>query len=403
MSQPLLRGVDRAAFAASLTAKLRAGGVAVGLTATEDLTRALAASLPTSPSRLYWVARVTLVRRQSELAAFDAVFAAVFDDAVIAIGRANRTPQRPPDASPGDALMPVPRANQDEADGAGLPWVTLPSVVALPDDPSATDADQAVPLRVVSELEALSRLPFEQLSEAQTQLLGRWLEQQLAGWPTRRTRRRRPGPGGREVALRPTIARSRRTGWDPVELVRVRPVRKPRRVVVLCDVSQSMQPQVTPYVHLMRALVLGVGGEAFAFATSLTRLTTVLRHRSAVVAVEQATAQVSDRYGGTRIAASVQALLASHHAEAVRGGVVVIGSDGWDSEPPQDLARAMARLRRRAYRVVWINPRAAAPGFEPLVGTMAAALPYCDDLLAADTFDSLAAVVAELGSLSSRA
>ncbi|RJT69915.1 VWA domain-containing protein, partial [Escherichia coli] len=81
-------------------------------------------------------------------------------------------------------------------------------------------------------------------------------------------------------------------------------------------------------------------------------------------------------FGGTRIASSLEALLASHHADAVRGGIVVIASDGWDSEAPERVDRAMARLRRRAHRVVWLNPRASAPGFAPLVGTMAAALPY---------------------------
>jgi hypothetical protein len=198
------------------------------------------------------------------------------------------------------------------------------------------------------------------------------------------------------VALRPTIARARRTGWEPVELVRVAPVPRQRKVVMLCDVSQSMQPQVTAYFHLMRALATVAGGETFAFATRLTRLTPVLRHKSAELAVSLATERVTDRFGGTRIAASVTELLASHHGSAVRGGIVVIGSDGWDSEPPEELARAMARLRRRAHRVVWVNPRAAAPGFQPLVGTMAAALPYVDVLLPADDVRSLAGVVTEI-------
>jgi hypothetical protein len=116
----------------------------------------------------------------------------------------------------------------------------------------------------------------------------------------------------------------------------------------------------------------------------------VLRNRSTTVAMDQATEKVTDRFEGTRIAASVNALLASHHGNTMRGGIVVIGSDGWDSEPPQQLAEAMARLRRRATRVIWINPRVAAPGFEPLVGTMAAALPFCDELLAAHDFRSRA-------------
>ena len=93
----------------------------------------------------------------------------------------------------------------------------------------------------------------------------------------------------------------------------------------------------------------------------------------------------------------MNALLSSHHSDAVRGGIVVVGSDGWDSEPPGQMAVAMARLHRRAYRVIWMNPRVAAPGFAPLVGSMAAALPFCDELLAANDFRALAAVAAELG------
>lgn len=395
MRTPLLHGVDRAAFAAAFAARLREQGVPVGLTAIEHLVRALAVVQPDSPARLYWVARVTLVGRQSELAAFDAVFARIFADAVLPVGRPVRRSQpAPPNAAAEDALLAVPRATGEPGGADPLPWVTLPSVVSTAED---SDSATAVPQRLASELEALAELPFERLSDREIELLGRWLEECLRTWPTRRTRRRSPGPAGREVALRPTIARSRRTGWDPVDLVRVRPVLKPRRVVMLCDVSQSMKPQVTAYFHLMRALTLVLGGEAFAFATSLTRLTPLLRHRSAAWAVAQAGEQVSDRFGGTRIAASMNALLGSHHGNVVRGGIVVIGSDGWDSEPPERLAAAMARLRRRAHRVVWINPRAGAPGFQPLVGTMAAALPFCDDLVPADDFRSLAAVVAALG------
>jgi uncharacterized protein with von Willebrand factor type A (vWA) domain len=139
-----------------------------------------------------------------------------------------------------------------------------------------------------------------------------------------------------------------------------------------------------------------VDAEVFAFATTLTRLTPVLAHRSAEVAIEQATAKVVDRFGGTRIATNVQALMSSTHGGAVRGAVVIVGSDGWDSDTPQALAAAMARLHRRAHRVIWLNPRVAAPGFEPRVATMAAALPFCDRLLPADTFRSLATAVGEI-------
>ena len=96
------------------------------------------------------------------------------------------------------------------------------------------------------------------------------------------------------------------------------------------------------------------------------------------MAIDTATAAVVDRFGGTRIATNVRALLRSRHGDATRGAIVVVASDGWDSDPPESLAAAMDRLRRRSHRVVWLNPRAGAPGFEPRVGSMAAALPSCD-------------------------
>jgi uncharacterized protein len=391
-SPSLLPGVDRASFATAFAILLRRYGVPVGLTGIEDFARALVVSPPDSMSRLYWDARIALVRQHSELAAFDAVFEAVFLRAAFLSDPLARKAQGP-GPTPEDVFLPVPRPDGAATEGGDLPWVTLPRVVSSAD---GSDSDASVPERLPSRLEGLADLPFEQLSEREMDLLGGWLETALVTWPTRRSRRRTTGPAGRYVALRPTMARSRRTGWEPIELVREREVPKPRKVVMLCDVSQSMQPQITAYFHLMRALTLHAGGEAFAFATSLTRLTTVLRNKSTVAAIDQATDKVTDRFGGTRIAASINSLLSSHHGSAVRGGIVVVASDGWDSEPPQQMAVAMARLRRRAHRVIWINPRAAAPGFEPQVGAMAAALPFCDKLLKADDFRSLANVVAEL-------
>jgi uncharacterized protein with von Willebrand factor type A (vWA) domain len=398
LSNRLLRGVDRAAFAAALTGRLRGAGVPVGLTGAQDLVGALTVSPPTSMAALYWTARISLVRRVEEIPAFDAVFAAVFgDDGILARpGERGRGDDRRDDRHGHDQLGAVPAANTEGVgDAGGLPWITLPAAVAEHAEPAG---GQAIPLRLPSAVAAIADRPFDELDPDQLALLGAWLREAVRHWPTRRSRRMAIDRHGPRVALRPTVARSRRTGWEPVHLVRTRPVRKPRRVVMLCDVSQSMQTQAAAYLHLMRALAMIADAEVFAFATSLTRLTAVLAHKEPAVAVAAATEAVADRFGGTRIAANVRALLASKHGDALRGAVVIIGSDGWDSDPPAELAAAMARLRRRAYRVVWMNPRAGAPGFEPRVGAMAAALPYCDTLVAADTFRSLAGVVESLGS-----
>jgi hypothetical protein len=272
--------------------------------------------------------------------------------------------------------------------------VTLPPVVA--DADHRDDMELSVPQRLPSELAGVLDVPFEQLDALQAQLLGRWLERALRDWPVRRSRRYAVRPGGPRVAIRETAARARRTGWDPVQLVRTGPVRRPRRVVVLCDVSRSMQAQAQAYLHLMRALTLTTHAEVFAFATSLTRLTTTLGNRSTEAALEEATERVTDRFGGTRIAHCLSTLLASHHGGAVRGAVVLIGSDGWDGDPPDRLAAVMARLRRRAHLVIWLNPRAATPGFVPRTTTMTAALPYVDLLLPADTFADLLRVPGEV-------
>jgi uncharacterized protein len=397
----MLRGIDRAAFAVALASRLRSRGVPVGATSVGDFVRALEAAPPDARSRLYWTARITLVRRHSELAVFDAVFAAVFDNATLDLDPHARrsalgsTGSTAPSANDDDsyATMPGMSSGQDEA-GSGLPWTTLPPTVGDADD---SDSLFAVPERLPSEIAGLADVPFERLSAAEMELLGRWIESALRVWPTRRSRRVGVSADGHRISIRPTIARSRRTGWEPIHLVRVKPVERPRRVVMLCDVSQSMQAQAAAYLHLMRALVLVSDAEVFAFATTSTRLTTVLAHRSAEVAIDQATSKVVDRFGGTRIATNIQALLSSLHGGSMRGAVVIIGSDGWDSDSPAELAAAMARLRRRAYRVIWMNPRASAPDYEPRVATMAAALPYCDAFLPADTFRSLRAVVAEIG------
>lgn len=393
----LLRGVDRAAFAVALTARLRAAGVAVHLSGVQSLVQAWGASPPRSRTALYWLCRVTLVGRQEDLAVFDEVFDAVFGDSVLALDPVSRGTDPAGAAEPDTSLVRLPSgADHGAGSEAGLPWATAAAVVAVGAD---DDGETLVPELVPSGLDGEADTPFERLDPALLAQLEQWLAQALVTWPTRRTRRRRPHPGGSRVALRPTLARARRTGFETVELTWVRPVRRPRPLVLLCDLSESMRGHSAAYLHLMRAAARVTGAEAFGFSTTLTRLTVAVRDGDPEAALDAATAACSDRFGGTRIAGSLRSLLASHHADLLRGAVVVVASDGWDSDPPEELAAAMARIRRRAHRVVWLNPRAAAPGFQPRTGGMAAALPYCDVLLPAHTpaamRDVLAAITGE--------
>jgi len=384
----LLRGVDLAAFAAALVARLRGAGVSVSASGQTSFVQALRQLVPDSTSTLYWAARLTLVNRMEDLGGFDAVFAAVFGST------------RPDGSTGPDPLLPMPGpktpasgtvrgAGSPPAAGAQkLPWATR-SVTGQGD---TTQASVLLPDLLPSRIAALADEPFDRFDPEDLRLLGTWLEASVARWPRRRSLRFEPSAHGKRIDLRATMNASRATGWESVVLARTRPRRRPRRVVLVCDVSRSMQPYAAVYLHLMRAAVLRqarIRPEVFAFSTSLTRLTSVLSHRSAEVALQRANAKVTDRYGGTFIGRSIGALLGAPHGNALRGAVVIIASDGWDSDPPEVLAHAMARLRRRAEMLVWLNPRAAHGEFKPLAGSMAAALPYCDLFLPAHSLTGL--------------
>ena len=381
----LLGGVDRAAFVAALAQRLRGAGVPVTMGAMAALSEALDAAPPSRIPSLYWLTRLTLVNRQPDLEVFDRVFRTVFGEATPDRERAGPRPAPDVAEEQTDRLDPVSADAGGVESAADLPWHTLPRLSDSGDD----IGEHALPELLPSAVARLADVPLDELDEQELAVVGRWLEEFAARWPTRRSRRPEVRARGRRVALRETIAASRRTGWEPLELQRYHVVRRPLTVVLLCDVSQSMQSWSTAYLHLMRAFARTRRAETFAFSTSLTRLTPALSHRSAEAAIAQANADAVDRYGGTRLASCLRELLASHHGNTVRGAVLVIASDGWDGEAPSELAEAMIRARRRTRRVVWLNPRAAAPGYEPLVGSMAAALPFCDAFLPAHTLRAL--------------
>ncbi len=384
----LLAGVDRAVFVVSFGERLRAAGLRVPLSALDVLTRGLAAAPPMDTRELYWLARLTLVHRHQDLPTYDEVFNAVFNEALLPLDPASRHAVAQPASD--DTMVPVDGDSRDEDEGAGLPWHSLPRTVEAPDE---QPAGPVLPELLPSAVERFADAPFDDLDDQQLAQLGAWLEEAASRWPVRQSRRQQLDRRGRRVAMRETLARSRRTGWEPFELRRRHPVQRPRPIVMLGDLSQSMQSYSAAYLHLMRAFARTGRAETFVFSTSLTRLTPALAHRSPYVAMAQASERVTDRYGGTHLATSLRTLMRSRHGNAMHGGIVVIASDGWDSDEPQQLAAAMARVRRRAHRVIWLNPRAASPGFRPLVGSMAAALPFCDDFLPANTVRAMSDVL----------
>lgn len=388
----LLRGVDLAAFAVALVDRLHTGGVAVSASGPTGFVDVLRRGWPGTRTQLYWAARLTLVNRVEDMAAFDAVFETVFADAVLGVDPPGLKRSLGTTAA-GDAGVP---GRQEAVAEGGLPWSTLPASVTAAD---THDGQMGIPDTLPSRIVARADEPFDRFDPEDLRLLGRWLEQSVARWPQRRSMRREPHRRGKRIDLRETMKQSRATGWETMRVARTRARAHPRRVVLMCDVSRSMQPYATIYLHLMRAAALrqkGIRPEVFAFSTSLTRLTAALSHRSAEVALARANAKVTDRYGGTRVGHCVGELLSAPHGNALRGAVVIVASDGWDSDPPEVLDRALARVRRRAQTVVWLNPRAAHPDFRPLAGSMAAALPYCDHFLPAHSLTGLKGLFAVL-------
>jgi len=318
-----------------------------------DLCEALGVSRPVRVDDLYWPMRVTLVRRQPDLEIFDRVFAASFlrpEQGIDPHARRQGVQGPEPAPLPPGPLASVPggRRRPDEAEEGGLPWNTLPRAASEEETP---DDAMLLPELLPSALIGQAETPFDEFDDEQLAALGRWLERATPKWPVRRSRRVRAGRRGERIALRQSIAASRRTGWEPLlDLRRQRRVERPRTLTLVTDVSASMQSYSAAYLHLMRAFARTGRAETFAFSTSLTRLTPALVHRSAETALALAEERVVDRYGGTHLAGSLRDLLASRHGTTLRGGVLIIASDGWDSDTPDELTAVLARLRRRVRR-----------------------------------------------------
>ena len=393
-SESLFAGVDRAVFAVSFADRLRSAGVEVAFTGVERCTAAIGAVGAMSLGDLYWLTRISFVNRQNQLATFDAVFDAVFDTEQGQLSTPHRGQQTESRGHDDDRLVPLRRTLDGAAgDAAGVPWVTLPSVVL--DEATDEDADAtAIPeLRPSSATSDMDR-PFDLLDEAELERVGVLLESAITQLPQRRSRRRRTVRSRGPISMRRSLRRAMQTGGDVVTLLHTTPRRQPRPIVVLLDVSGSMESYSRAYLHLTRPLAMNHRAEVFAFATELTRITPSIRLRSPADAIEQISDNVGDRFSGTRLASSIATLL--HHRTwntTVRGAVVVVCSDGWDADPPDQLDRAMRRLSLLAHRVVWVNPRAAASEFEPRTGGMAAALPYCDHFLSGHTGQAMHDVI----------
>jgi len=219
----------------------------------------------------------------------------------------------------------------------------------------------------------------------------------------RRTRRLVPGEGT-SLDLRKTLRRNLKYGGELLELAHRKPKAKPRPLVLVCDVSGSMERYTRMLLHFIHSIASGLEHvEGFLFATRLTRITRHLNYRSIDQAVTEVAKAVPDWAGGTRIGESLKTFNFRWARRVLSGGaLVLIISDGWDRGEPELLSNEMARLQRSCHRLVWLNPLLGSPSYQPLTQGMQAALPYVDDFLPVHNFSSLEALGRHLSHLSSQ-
>jgi uncharacterized protein with von Willebrand factor type A (vWA) domain len=350
-----------------LAAHMRAGGAAVGVGELLAAHRALAAVDAASPTDAYLALRATLCSSQADYARFAEAFAAVF-------------PVPDEQSDPFEQLGPIERA--------ALPRLGIPVDADVPEL-----AEVPVPA-AWSEQELLREKDFAEYSDAERALARRLLLRIARRSPQRLSRRTRPTRRRRELHdLRATVRVSLRHGGELLERRYREPAERPRRLVLVCDISGSMAPYARMLLQYLQASVASRARvEAFVFGTRLTRVTRELAGRDPDRALARAADHVSDWSGGTRIGAALAELNREHGRRIGRGAVIVVLSDGWDRGEPELLEAEMARLRRCAHRVLWLNPLAADLRYEPLTRGMQAALPHVDHLLPGNSIASLDAL-----------
>jgi uncharacterized protein with von Willebrand factor type A (vWA) domain len=221
--------------------------------------------------------------------------------------------------------------------------------------------------------------------------------------PQRRSRRLRSHPRGRQLDLRRLARGSLATAGEPIARSFRRRVDVSRRLVILCDISGSMEAYTRGLLLFMHAAVEAGRVEVFAFGTRLTRLTAALRTRDPEQALEAAAEAVVDWASGTLIGASLKRFNDEWGRRAFsRGAIVVIISDGWERQDPALVRREMARLARTAYAVVWVNPLKGNIDYEPLSAGMRAALPHVDRFLPGHNVASLEDLAQTLSAIDRR-
>ncbi|QOV40618.1 VWA domain-containing protein [Streptomyces ferrugineus] len=324
---------------------------------------------------VYWAGRLTLCGDRDDLERYERVFAACFGDGE-PVGR------RP-------APAPVPRLR-----------LVLQDVESERRTPASDERGTTPTAALASSAEVLRHRDVAGLDTAEREEVRRLLAAFALHGEARRSARRRPARRG-EVDPHRTVRELLRRGGEPARLRRHTRTERPRRIVLLVDVSGSMAPYADALLRFAHAAARGSRTEVFTIGTRLTRVTREMAHRDPDLAMTAVAAAVPDWRGGTRLGELLRAFLDRWGQRGMaRGAIVVVLSDGWERGDPELLGAQMRRLHRLAHRVVWANPRKARPGYAPLAAGMAAALPSVDDFVEGHSLaalERLAAVVRGAG------
>jgi uncharacterized protein with von Willebrand factor type A (vWA) domain len=350
---------------------------------------------PTTPRGLYLCALATLVSSRDQAEILRAVFGQVFGGLPDAADQGGEQDagdlQGPPARSPDDLLASAARAAQLHASDGPRQQADADA------DPADEPGPEAEHRYLGTAAERLAAKDFADLSDDELLSLADLMRQLTLAVPERWSRRQRRRPGGRHTDMRSTLRQARRTGGDAYRLIGRTPARRSRRLVVLCDISGSMEPYARAMIQLLYCAAGGASAEVFTFATRLTRLTPVLGRSLPGPALRRAGQAAPDWLGGTKIGAALKEFNDLYGRRGMaRGAVVVIISDGWETGDPELLRREMARLSLVAFRIVWVNPRTKSSVYQPLAGGMAAAWPHCDAVVSAHTVRALDQLTAAL-------
>lgn len=396
---------DIARVVAAFGAALRDAGLPAGPDRCERFARAITVLRPTSVTQLRACGLTSIVSAPDQIEVFDRVFAEVFGDRVdptVPGGPAEVTAGK--EKADGEAAVTVPL----EAMPSGMQPSDLSADEQSGDDDADDDPASDPWHALASATERLGERDFADLSADELRALDVLMRKLALATPLRRTRRYRSSASGNRADLRATLREARRTGGEPLRLAR-RAVRvRPRRLVVLCDISGSMEPYARAMLQLIYCastagrssgpgISLTASTEVFTFATRLTRITDELASAPAGAVLDRAGKAAPDWSGGTRIGLALKHFNDRFGCRGMaRGAVVLIISDGWETDEPAQLSAQMARLSRVAYRIVWANPRTKSPQYRPEVRGMAAAWPYCDAVVSAHSLNALDDLLAAL-------